>query len=175
MNFRYGLAARFFHWATALLVLVMFVFGIWISKFEPKDEAFKLQLYNIHESFGILLFVLVLLRLLVRFGNPPAPLEDQPALIRFGAHANHLLLYVLLLVQPVLGFLDTNAWGFPVKWFGLFAVPSPIGKQEEAVAQQLSNAHYFVAIALVALIAMHLLGAAYHGIIRRDGVVRRMI
>ncbi len=123
MNFRYGLAARFFHWATALLVLVMFVFGIWISKFEPKDEAFKMQLYNLHESFGILLFVLVLFRLLVRFGNPPAALEDQPALIRFGAHANHVLLYVLLLVQPVLGFLDTNAWGFPVKWFGLFSCP----------------------------------------------------
>ncbi len=175
MNFRYGLAARFFHWATALLVLVMIMLGVWITKFEPKDEAFKLQLYNLHESFGVLLFMLVLVRLLVRFGNPPAALEHQPALVRIGAHANHFLLYVILLVQPVLGFLDTNAWGFPVKWFGLFTIPSPIGKQEEAVAQQLSDAHYFAAIALVALVTLHILGAAYHGIVRRDGVARRMI
>lgn len=174
MNFRYGPAARFFHWSTAIIVAIMIVLGVWVTKYEPKDEAFKLQLYNLHESFGVLLFILIVVRLLVRFGNPPAALENEPALIRFGSRINHLALYALLLIQPVIGFLDTNAWGFPVKWFGLFTMPSPIGKQEEGIAQQFSDAHYAVALLLVALIAFHLLGAAYHGLIRRDGILKRM-
>ncbi len=174
MNFRYGPAARFFHWTTAGVVVAMIVLGVWITKYEPKDEAFKLQLYNLHESFGVVLFALVILRIFARFGNPPAPLENQPALIRIGSRLNHFALYAVLLVQPVLGFLDTNAWGFPVKWFGLITIPSPIGKQEEAVAQQLSGAHYAGALILVALIALHLMGAAYHGLIRQDAVVKRM-
>jgi cytochrome b561 len=174
MNFRYGPAARFFHWITAVIVVVMVVLGVWVTKYEPSDEAFKLQLYNLHESFGVLLFVLVAVRLFVRFGNPPAMLDGQPAAIRLGSRLNHFALYAILLVQPILGFLDTNAWGFPVKWFGLFTLPSPIGKQEENVAQQFSDAHYVGALVLIALVALHLLGAAYHGLIRQDGVVKRM-
>jgi cytochrome b561 len=175
MDFRYGPAARFFHWTIALLIVLMFILGIWITRFEPKDEAFKLRLYNLHESFGVLILALMLFRLFVRFRNPPALLESQPAFIRYGSHLNHLLIYAVLFIQPVIGFIDTNAWGFPLKWFDLIPVPSPVGKQEEAIAKQLSNAHYWGAIALLVLISLHLLGAAYHGIIKRDDVVKRMV
>jgi len=59
MDFRYPPAARWLHWITVALVVVMFTFGIWIGHFEPKDEALKLRLYAIHESTGVVVFVLV--------------------------------------------------------------------------------------------------------------------
>lgn len=175
MPYRYPPAARTMHWLTVALVALMFVLGIWMTLFEPKNEDFKLRLYDVHQSTGVVLFVVVLLRLLRRLGNLPAPLPSRlPAAVRFAAHANHTLLYMMLLVQPVVGFLDTNAWGFPLTWAGLVTLPSPIG-HDETVAPVLSAIHWYGALLLLALIGAHLLGAAYHGLIRRDGVVQRML
>ena len=175
MAYRYPPAARWLHWLTAALVLAMFVFGIWMTWFEPKDEATKYLLYDIHESAGVALFVLVLMRLLRRLANPPAPLPGSvPGLFRFAAHVNHALLYAVLLIQPVIGFLATNAWGFPLVWAHLVPIPSPVGKNEP-LATILSGVHWYGAVLLVLLIGAHLGGAFYHGVIRRDGVVQRML
>ena len=121
------------------------------------------------------LFVIVALRLLRRLASPPAPLPSRlPRSIRFAARTNHALLYVLLLMQPVIGFLATNAWGYPLTWARLVPLPSPIG-HDETIAPWLSKAHEAGAIVLAALVTAHIGGAAYHGLVRRDGVLRRMI
>jgi len=175
MAYRYPPTARWLHWITVVLVLVMLTLGFWMTIFEPKDEAFKFLLYDLHESTGVVLFLVVLLRLLRRWANPPAPLPSRlPATVRLAAHANHVLLYAVLLIQPLVGLLDTNAWGFPLVWAGLVPIPSPIDKNE-AIAPVFSAVHWYGALLLLALIAAHLAGAAYHGLIRRDGVVQRMI
>jgi cytochrome b561 len=175
ISYRYPPAARWLHWVTAALVVIMFTFGVWIVHFEPEHEAFKLRLYTIHESTGVVVFLLVLARLLRRLANPPAPLPlHVPGHFRTAARANHALLYAVLLMQPVIGFLDTNAWGFPLQWAGLIEIPSPIGKNE-ALAPILSGLHWFGAMALLLLIAAHLGGVFYHGVVRRDGVVQRML
>ena len=69
MAYRYSPVALWLHWLTAALVLAMIVVGIWMTYFEPKDEAFKFLLYDVHESVGAALFVLVLVRLLRRLAN----------------------------------------------------------------------------------------------------------
>ena len=175
MAYRYPPVARWLHWLTAGCVLVIIALGVWMTYFEPKDEAFKFLLYDIHESVGVVLFVLVLLRLLRRVANPPAWLPSRLlGLFRFAAHSNHALLYAVLLIQPVIGFLATNAWGFLLQWARLVEIPSPIGKSE-AWAAWLSDLHWYGAAALVVLVGAHLCGAFYHGVIRRDGVVQRML
>lgn len=150
--------------------------GIWVTQFVPQDEALKLRLFDMHANFGVTLFALTVLRLLNRAGNPPAPLPDHvPGPVHFAARANHFLLYAILLVQPIIGFLNTNAWGFPVNYFGLFTIPSPIGKQPEDVAKAFTLAHWYGAVTLAALFTLHIAGVLYHGVIRRDGVVKRML
>ena len=175
MLYRYPLAARLLHWLTALLVLIMVTLGVWMTMFEPKDDAFKFLLYDIHESTGVVVFVVVVVRLARRLRNPPAPLPSRiPALFRIVGGANHAVLYALLLIQPITGFLATNAWGFPLIWARLVPLPSPIGK-DEAIAPLLSTLHNYGALLLVAAVAAHVCGAAFHGMIRRDGVVQRML
>ena len=173
---RYNLVARSLHWLTALAVLAIVIpAGLWISYFEPADEAFKLRLYNVHESVGVLVFVLALARLVNRYRDPPPPLPpDLPAPIRLAAHVTHGCLYALLLLMPLIGFLATNAWGFPLSVFGVLPLPSPVGK-DEALAKVLSFLHWSGAIAIGALIAAHLLGVIYHQWVRRDGLLRRML
>ncbi|MFN7645432.1 MAG: cytochrome b [Burkholderiales bacterium] len=173
---RYAAPARGLHWLTSLLVLgIVIPAGVWIKYFEPADEAFKLRLYNVHESVGVIVFVLVLLRLVYRWRNPPPPLPtDTPAFVRLAAHAVHLALYALLLLMPIGGFLATNAWGFPLSVFGVLPLPSPVGK-DEALAKVFSFLHWSGAIAIGALILGHIVGALYHQFVRRDGLIRRML
>ena len=107
---RYVASSRWLHWLTVLLLLVSIPVGIWIAFFEPADEHFKLRLYNVHESVGVLVFVLVLIRIVNRRLNPPPPLpSDMPAWMRHVAHANHIGLYTLLILMPLIDFLATNA------------------------------------------------------------------
>lgn len=172
---RYAASSRWLHWLTALLLAVIIPVGIWIGFFEPADQDFKLRLYNLHESLGVLVFVLVLVRIVNRHRNPPPPLpDDMPALLRFAAHATHMGLYALLILMPLTGFLATNAWGFPLSLFGVLPIPSPLGK-DEAIAKVLSLLHLCGAIAIGLLILGHLAGVVHHTFVRSDGLLRRML
>jgi len=173
---RYNAPARWLHWITSALVLAVIIpAGIWIVYFEPADEAFKMRLYNVHESLGVTVFALVVIRLLYRWRNPPPPLPaDTPAFARIAAHATHWGLYALLILMPVIGFLATNAWGFPLSVFNVLPLPVPLGKNED-LAKTLSFLHWCGAIAIGLRILGHLLGVVYHTCIRRDGLLRRML
>jgi len=172
---RYTAPARLLHWTTAVLIVVVATLGLWLAYFRPEEEGFKLRLYNMHESLGIVIWVLTLIRLVYRHRHPPPPLPaDTPPFIRFAAHASHIGLYGLLLLLPVVGFLATNAWGFPLKVFGLLPLPSPIGK-DEALAKVLSTLHWGGALAGALLLAGHVGGVIYHTFIRKDGLLRRML
>ncbi len=172
---RYTRTARWLHWLTVLALLAVGVLGLWIGWAPPDDEAFKLRLYNAHESIGILILPLTLFRLGWRWANPPPPEVPQPAALQLAAACSHAVLYALLLTMPVMGLLATNAWGFPLRIFGLLPVPSPIG-HDEAVAPVLTALHGWMALVLGLVVAVHALAALlWHGVIRRDGVLRRMI
>ena len=171
---RYVAPARWLHWLTAGCIIVVAIAGIWLGRFDPQPEAFKRRIYLIHESFGVTVFFLALARLWVRHRNPPPPLPAMPALMKLAAALTHGALYVLLIVQPVIGFLNTNAWGFPFAWFGLIPLPSPIGRSE-ALAPILSQLHFLGALAMGMLLAMHIGAVIHHTFIRKDGLLARMV
>src|SRR5262245_17613439 len=171
---RYAAISRWLHWLTALLVFVIIPVGLWIKYFEPANEAFKLRLYNIHESLGVIVFAIVLIRVVYRYLNPPPPLPaDTPPAIRVAARVNHIGLYALLILMPITGFLATNAWGFPLSVFGVLPMPVPLGKNEE-IAKVLSFLLWCGALTIILLIAAHLAGVIYHTFVRRDGLLQRM-
>jgi cytochrome b561 len=129
MAYRYPPAARLLHWLTAPLLFAVVGLGVWITWREPKYEPLKFLLYDIHESSGVAVFALVLVRIIRRLAAPPAPLpHNVPRHFRAAAYANHGMLYATLLIQPIIGFLATNAWGFPLVWAGWVPIPSPLGK-----------------------------------------------
>src|ERR1700761_7474712 len=87
--------------------------------------AFLVQL---HRSFGVTVWVVTLGRLVwrqfTRFPDWPA---DMPGAMRLAGHGSEYALYVLLLMQPVLGLLQTNARGGLVDFFFLWHLPAVIG------------------------------------------------
>jgi cytochrome b561 len=175
MSYRYDATARSLHWLTVLLVAAMFGLGVGMVYLVPDSDPWSHRLFNTHESLGVVVLLLMLARLAYRLGHPPAPLpEAVPRLFHQIGHANHVLLYTLLLLQPVVGLLRDNADGFQVTWFEQVTLPSLIGKNE-ALAHALSVAHWYGAVVIALLIGAHIAGALYHAMIRRDGVLQRML
>jgi cytochrome b561 len=102
----------------------------------------------------------------------------MPKLMRTTSTAVHHALYALLILQPLLGFLATNAWGFPMQgataYLGFIEMPKFM-EAWEGLAKILSLLHSIGGWLLVVLIALHIAGALFHHAIRRDGTLMRMI
>lgn len=152
-----------------MLVFAVWPLGMLLKYF--KDDV-KLDFYLLHESFGFLVLWLMLLRLGMRLaqGGPERSLDWTGNVSRIV----HWLLYGALIVMPVSGFLATNAHGFPLQWFGILPIWSPIGR-EPAIAPFFSVLHTGTAWIILALVGLHIAGALFHRIIRRDDVFQRML
>jgi cytochrome b561 len=168
----YGAPARFFHWAIAILVIVTIPIA-W-AMLRVGEGPLQNLLFVVHESIGLSIFVLAVLRVVWRFVEPPPPL---PASVPPGrallAHINHWLLYLLLFLMPVTGYLSVVAGGYPLNFFALFDVPRLVGKSE-SLGKFTENAHLALQYAVYALVLVHVAAALHHHLVRRDGVLRRM-
>ena len=166
-------AIRFLHWLTLFLIAAVFVLAVSIDFASSKAEA--AAFVQLHRSFGICVWFVTLGRLVwrqfSRFPNWPA---DMPELMRFAAHWSEYALYALLLSQPILGLLHTNAHGDRLNLFFLGDLPAVIGRNRQ-LAKVLLEAHETVGLLLFGLIALHASAALYHHFWRRDDTLRAML
>jgi cytochrome b561 len=164
---------RFLHWLTLLLVAAIFVLAFSIDLASSKEEA--VALIQLHRSFGVTVWVVTLGRLVwrqfARFPNWPA---DMPQAMRCAAQWSEYALYALLLTQPILGLLHTNARGDRVSLFFLGQLPTLID-QDRPLAKQLLKVHETVGLLLLGLIALHAAAALYHHLWRRDDTLEAML
>ncbi|MFG1380075.1 cytochrome b [Xanthobacter sp. V3C-4] len=169
----YGLPARALHWIMALLVLAVIPAGFTMMNLPsgPAQDWF----FDLHRSIGFTILCLAVLRVVVRILNPPPPRPaNLPFALWLGAEVVHYALYVLLLVMPPLGWLASNAFGASVSVFGLFTLPNLVGK-DDALADLFGAWHQRLAYLITALVILHIAAGLWHGIIKRDGVLSRML
>jgi cytochrome b561 len=170
---RYGGVAQGLHWLVAALVVTMFGLGWYMSGLPLGQQKF--DLYQLHKSLGLTIFTLVLVRLAWRLRHPPPPLPaGLPAWERAAARVTHALFYLLLLVQPLIGFLQSNAANFPVVAWGILPLPALIGS-DEALGETLILVHENVSRVLLGLIVLHVAAALRHHFLLKDDVLRRML
>jgi cytochrome b561 len=170
---RYTGVARLLHWTMAALVLATVPVGFVLL--DLPQGRIQDTLFDLHRSIGVLLFVLVVIRLAWRLTHPPPPLpDDLPAWQHAAAGTTHWLLYAILLIQPILGWWGTSAFGAPINVFWSFELPPLVGKDELA-ARRILAWHGIVGIALSVTIALHIGAALFHHFVRRDEVLRRML
>lgn len=166
----YSAPARWLHWLVAVLLFATLPLGL-VIKFVAEEH--KLTFYMLHESIGLVILWLMLARLAVRLIRPPAPRPPMPRWEASLAHLVHGLLYAVLIVQPIVGFLATNAFGFPLDWFWIVPVPSPLGENQE-LAPRLMAIHVALGYAILVLFALHIAGVLWHRLYRRDRILHRM-
>jgi cytochrome b561 len=157
----------------ALLVFVQVAIGIYASDL-PVSIA-RLKWLSRHKAIGVTVLALVILRLGWRgFSRPPPLPGSMPSWERHTALATHRLLYALLLLAPISGWLYASAAGLSVTWFGWLRVPDLLPKNPE-IAPWLKELHEFVVYVLIATVVLHILAALRHAFLRRDGVMGRML
>ncbi len=179
----YSTVAKWFHWITVGLLAIALTFGFILSflagGFKDDFGATKFALYAIHESAGLTLFAVAVLRIVWRLMHRPPALPDSvPAPMRRAAAVVHHTLYAALILQPILGFMATNAWGFPMAgstaYLGLFNLPKFM-EANVPLAEWLALGHTTIAYVMVGALSIHIGAVIFHQAIRRDGMLLRMV
>ena len=168
---RFPAASRLLHWLMAPMIVAMLFIGVGMAaSLSPRYEL----LVSIHRPLGIALFVLCLVRMINRLINPPPELPDTvPSLQRFAAKASHIVLYALMFIMPLVGWGMLSAAGYPIVLYGPLRLP-PILPHDLTLYAWLREAHTVLAYLFFATFLAHFGAALFHGLIRRDGVLRSM-
>lgn len=169
----YRTPARWLHWSVALLVLAMLPVGFLMVQ-QGLSRPVQNALFLFHKNTGVIVALLVVARLLYRWRNPPPPLPRAvPAWQRLASTWTHRLLYLLIVLMPVTGYIRVRAGGFPIEMLDSLGIGTLLPRSE-ALANAAKSLHYAGAWALAALVALHIGAALQHALIKRDGVFQRM-
>jgi cytochrome b561 len=173
---QYSTLAKLFHWLTVPLLGLALLSGL-VIRFIKDDP--KMGFYALHESLGLLILGLAIARLAWRgVSRPPALPDHLPAAMRAAAAGVHHALYAALVLQPLLGFFTTNAYGFPLQgataFLGFIDLPKFM-EAREGLAEVLHWMHSILGWLFLPLLGAHIGGAIFHHAIRRDGTLLRML
>ncbi|WP_301749821.1 cytochrome b [uncultured Erythrobacter sp.] len=170
MTSRYNLPARLLHWIVAVLVLAQFFLGFAADQADGRAAE---ALVDRHVQLGLLILSLMLVRLLWRsIKSPTCPPQEDPRWQRWLAKVVHHLIYALIIIIPVSGYVLWAWMGQPLDWFGIYSIPILFeGGDDETWRSVAGYTHYFAGFGLIALVAVHVCAALWHQFVKRDGLI----
>lgn len=170
----YGVISIGLHWLIALLVIGLFLLGLYMTSLDYYDPWYQAA-PDMHRSLGIVMVAFLLFRLLWRLISPlPEPVGNDPRILRRAAELVHWGLYLLLFGIAISGYLITTADGRGIEVFGWFTLPAllPAIDNMEDVAGEI---HWVLAVVMLTLVGVHSLAALKHHFIDRDATLMRML
>ena len=167
LNQKYSRATIAIHWITALLIIALFPLGKYMSGIESSE---KMGLLKIHAIFGIVVFILTLLRSYLFFKS------KRPNDLKTGSKFNdklavwiHNAFYFLL--------IGISLAGFATMFFGGYFValksgnPNLIASKEQIMPLK---AHELLATIMMILLLLHVLGVIKHYVLTKENTLKRM-
>ncbi len=167
----YDGVAMTLHWLTTLLVLTQFGLAeAW--GFTPRPTRHVMIVA--HMSFGILLTAVLIVRIAWRLmpGHQVRPADS--GWVELASKAVHYLLYGLLVIQAVLGYVLRWSGNEAMSFFGLL-IPPPFPPFSKPAHHLVGEAHNWIAWAIIILAAGHALAALFHQFVLHDDVLWRML
>jgi len=167
------------HWTTAAVIIALLLIGWTMTGVEALPGPTRGALYGLHKSLGVLVLLLTLFRLPWRLAHrtPELPPTLRPWEIRLVGLV-HRLFYVLLMAQPVVGWMLYSISTHKSLFFGLFRIPDlPFLARfagNAAVVDALEGLHGTLAALLAVLIGLHVAAAVKHHFLARDDVLLHM-
>jgi cytochrome b561 len=172
-RFRHGAVAQTFHWLTAILVVAAYFMGPGGSEQRVYSSAADFTRQT-HETLGVTVFALVLVRLLWRLVDT-AP-EDPPMKpwLRYSAKLFHVALYVLLIASPVSAVVGAWLEGHPLTLWG-FGNIGPMLSPVHDVGLSLATLHPILGDVILWVAGLHAVAALFHHFFLRDSVLLSML
>lgn len=177
----YGAVSKLLHWLMALLIIALIGVGMYMAEL-PKDsaaqKAYAFQFYGMHKAMGVVVLLLLFARLAwLRISPAPALPAAFCHRDKVAAKGVQALLYILMLLVPLSGYLMSNAGGHPISFFGLFELPALVDKNE-GLGHFTHEAHHIMGILLIPVILVHMAGVIKHRIKDKGGegdILKRML
>lgn len=170
---RYGNAAQVFHWLTLILVIAAYA----ASPGGPERRVFSATMdfsRRLHETLGMAVFFLVLLRLLWRAVDRSPELPAPRLRVERLARPMHLLLYVLLLTIPFTAVTGSWLEGHPLTLLWMAPV-APYLAQSHTLGATMLTLHTFLGNAILWAAGLHAAAAVFHHFWLRDDVLVAML
>lgn len=177
----YGTVSKALHWLMAAIIVTLIGVGIYMADLptdtvEQKKYAF--QFVSLHKSFGVLVLMLIVVRLVwLRISPAPAlPAAFAPKERKL-VKALQGILYLLMILVPLSGYLMSNAGGHPVNFFGMGELPALIGKSK-SVGGFAHEMHEILGWSILFVIILHMAGAIKHRLKDKGGemdILKRML
>jgi cytochrome b561 len=176
---RYDKLSIAFHWITAIVVAIAFVLGpggFGRDMHQGLDPATRSDIVW-HESLGLLVLALTVLRLMWMAFRPAAPRFEMSKAMDLLAKAAHVGLWLLLLVLPLTALLSLGSEGHPLTLLGGVRIDHMplIANSPLAKLVNWGDVHGFLGDAIMALAGLHAAAAIYHHLIIKDGVLKSMM
>lgn len=170
---RYGSIAMLLHWLTVVLVVIAFILGPGGSEQHIYAAAMDSQ-RHLHETIGLSVFFLTLIRLGWRWLDTQPQLPPLPPMMVLAARFVQYVLYILLLITPMTAI--TGAWleGHPVDL--LFGINiGPWFGPAHALGDTIAEIHGFLGDTILWLSGAHALAALFHQFVRKDDILVSML
>ncbi|MFK8078922.1 MAG: cytochrome b/b6 domain-containing protein [Granulosicoccus sp.] len=178
---RYGDVAVIFHWLIAFFIIGLVVVGKYMVGLEPNDPV-RFELTQWHKSFGLTVLLLSVLRLVWRFTHRPPPDPDSvPQWQQRIAATVHVLLYGLLFVIPITGWIMSSASPLNIDTvlFNVITIPHlpPFADlpNKAQIAESFHEYHELAGNLLILLLLAHVGAALKHHFIDKDTILVRML
>jgi len=175
----YDSLSRAFHWLSAIVVTVAFILGpggFGRLMRQGVDPATRSDIVW-HESLGLLVFVLTVLRLLWVAWRPAVPQIPMARSMQVMAKLMHLALWTLLLALPITALLALGSEAHPLTLLGGVRIDQMplIANSALAKLADWGDVHQFLGDAIMWLAGLHAAAAIYHHVILKDGVLSTML
>ena len=169
---QYDTTAKVLHWLVVALLLAQYLIG-WLMPdihrgMKPGDAM------TWHISVGIVILALIVVRLVWRLTHRVAPESSLEPWQRSAAEAVHWLMYVLVLLTTISGWLFASFRGWSISLF--FLMPLPMLSADNAAAgKAIDGLHQAMEWSLLILIGLHVVAALLHLLFYRNRVMQRML
>ena len=170
---RYTAPAILLHWLIFALIACGFTLAVYMVDLPLSPQ--KLKYFSWHKWIGVTVFLLAVARLAWRATHPaPALPASLPDWQRRAAAASHVLLYMLILVIPLTGWIYSSAAGVPTVYLGMVQLPDLLAK-DKPLADLLKVVHVTLNYSMLMLVIIHAAAAFKHHFVDRDEVLARML
>lgn len=160
------------HWLLALLIVAMLALGFCALAATPNADPHKIDVLEVHMATGMLIFVLMILRLIVRhYTARPARLSSGYRFVDRIIPLAHYGFYWLILLIAGTGYATGILARLPAIVFARNGQPLP----PSFAAFPTWTAHRALALVLLGLIVLHVAAVCYHQFGKKDGLLQRML
>ncbi|MFT7086861.1 MAG: cytochrome b561 [Rickettsiales bacterium] len=175
-NNKYNIPMRIIHWSMSLIIISLLALGFFMTNLLNPEATNRYFIYDLHKSFGVVVFFLIVIRIFTRMLSsvPPLPNSINPFTQKL-AHLIHFTLYCLMILMPISGYLMSNYFGYSVHLFGL-ELPILVAKNIE-LGQLFAQIHKYSGFSFVAVLILHISGVIKHRFFEKseNDVLKRML